>query len=776
MKKILPIALLLSVCFSATAQDLIPSQWPHMTGYWKFQNINKLTKATVGNDLTLVGTHQPVPGPSYYDTAIRINIGSYYKCRHNIAPNGGGDSVNEYSVMFDFKVLSLKKWHTFFQTDTNNKNDGECFIRPSNSATPGAIGVGSTGYSAKLITPNTWYRLVVSVKLGHFYRYYLNGDLIHEGDTQDIDDRFALNPYFLLFADENQEDDTIDIASVAVFDSSLTAAHISKLGTIDPCVLYPVNVSLGKDTGICGAATLSISAGTGSYSYKWSSGETTPAVTFSLAKHGSGSRNVWVRKTDINGCNRSDTFILGIFAAPNVNLGKDTGFCQGLKIKLTAGSASNNSFEWRRSPSAGIISKLNNMTIDSTGTYTVVMSNQFGCSDADTILVNVFPTPPKPVIYYTAKEICEGESATLYGAAGYAKYAWTSGDTSRFLIADKDLTVKMKVSDIHGCESPLSDSVHVILHTVPPAPVLSAIPDTVFCMGDSATLYVPANYSAYHWNDGQGKASRRIGSGGVFNINVTDQFGCKSAISNTIKITVNPLPARPEIVVTGPKDLCLGDSATLLAKNTEAFYEWNVPGNSRDLKVRQSGTYSLKVKNAFNCASSWSDPVSITFHFPPSRPSVLPLGKDSLTCNIVSLKYQWWVNGSQGSTDKSIKATDKAVYRVLIGSDWCWSEPSDSFLFEKTGLAFLKAGKQALRSQPNPGTGNIIFSLVNAVDQSPLSFVLMDINGKVILSFETRGEELEKGIMLDLGGFTAGIYSVSINSANSILTSKLVLE
>ena len=68
------------ICISSLtviAQDLIPKDWPHLKGYWKYQDVKNLTKATVGNKLTLVGTHQQITGPAYGDTAIRIGVGSY---------------------------------------------------------------------------------------------------------------------------------------------------------------------------------------------------------------------------------------------------------------------------------------------------------------------------------------------------------------------------------------------------------------------------------------------------------------------------------------------------------------------------------------------------------------------------------------------------------------------------------------------------------------------------------------------------------------------------
>lgn len=169
--------------FKFEAQDLNPKDWSHLKGYWSFQDPKNLTKATVGNNLTLSGTHASVAGADG-DTAVRIGLGSYYRYSHNIAPNGGGDSVNQYTLMLHFRVLNFNRWHTFYQTDTSNKNDGECFIRPNTGTNPGGIGTATTGYTTTPINAAQWYRLVVSVNLNHFYRFYLNGKLILEGDTQ----------------------------------------------------------------------------------------------------------------------------------------------------------------------------------------------------------------------------------------------------------------------------------------------------------------------------------------------------------------------------------------------------------------------------------------------------------------------------------------------------------------------------------------------------------------------------------------------------------------
>lgn len=206
---------------SAYAQNAVRQGW------WKFDDPANLLKSEsgVGSDLELVGTQQAVTGPDMTNGATRIGIGSYFKIAHGISPNGGGAYVNEYSLLIDFKVPTLGVWHTFFQTNPTNSNDGDGFINPD-----GNLGVAATGYSGTPVRKNEWYRLVISVKNSSHYRYYLDGQLLLEGTKQDVDGRFALENTLLVFADNDGEDAEIDCAELSIWDGSLTAEEVKALG------------------------------------------------------------------------------------------------------------------------------------------------------------------------------------------------------------------------------------------------------------------------------------------------------------------------------------------------------------------------------------------------------------------------------------------------------------------------------------------------------------------------------------------------------------------
>lgn len=200
---------------------------PAPVGQWDFEDPRDLLAATVGSPLRLNGSHAAVPGPSATNGAVRIGPGSYYACSHGLRPVPPATKVNEYSLLFDFRLPSLGPWYCFFQTDPGNGNDGDCFARAGN----GTLGVAQTGYSARPATAAAWHRMVVSVdNTAGLYRIYLDGSLVLDGSPQALDGRFSLSPTLLLFADEDGEDATLDVARVAVYRTSLSEAEAAELG------------------------------------------------------------------------------------------------------------------------------------------------------------------------------------------------------------------------------------------------------------------------------------------------------------------------------------------------------------------------------------------------------------------------------------------------------------------------------------------------------------------------------------------------------------------
>ena len=214
--------------------ELVFSGFPSgLVGYWTFDNPNNLVGASVGNDLNLVGTHALAEGPEEGDGAVNIGVGSFYRCYHDIEANGyysNPDWVNIFTIVMDIKIPLAGPWYTMYQTNWPNSNDGDAFVNPE-----GQVGVSDTGYSLYSLIPGEWYRLVISVNLGVHYDYYLDGQLLHNGGPQGFEGRFSLYPandanQVLFFADNDGDDNPLDVAMLGLFDRDLSAEEIESMG------------------------------------------------------------------------------------------------------------------------------------------------------------------------------------------------------------------------------------------------------------------------------------------------------------------------------------------------------------------------------------------------------------------------------------------------------------------------------------------------------------------------------------------------------------------
>jgi hypothetical protein len=206
-----------------------------LVGQWLFDDPENLGKATVGADIILVGTVDAAEGPSVTNGAAHTASGAnnYLKALHGIAANGGGTKVNEYTVLIDFKK-GYNGWHSFMNPDLTNTTTATLLLNGTNNFVSGDV----------LRTPNnscvsnTWYRLVLTVKLGEVYDLYLNGNKIATGTVTGatgavVDSKYALDPAGVLFGTDPSVFPELWFAQISMWNYSLSAQQILALGGVD---------------------------------------------------------------------------------------------------------------------------------------------------------------------------------------------------------------------------------------------------------------------------------------------------------------------------------------------------------------------------------------------------------------------------------------------------------------------------------------------------------------------------------------------------------------
>ena len=132
--------------------------------------------------------------------------------------------------------------------------------------------------------------------------------------------------------------------------------------------------NLGTDFDVCEDSSVTLDAGVYD-SYLWSTGDTTQTIDVD------SSATIIVTVFDAFGCSGTDTVVATWRALPVVDLGADTAICNGTSITLDA--VNGVMWQWNT------LDTTQTLVVDSTGTYSVLATDQFNCTNTDNIFVFV---------------------------------------------------------------------------------------------------------------------------------------------------------------------------------------------------------------------------------------------------------------------------------------------------------------------------------------------------------------------------------------------------
>lgn len=317
----------------------------------------------------------------------------------------------------------------------------------------------------------------------------------------------------------------------------------------------------GADTTICLGATAQLnSSAIGAVSYAWlpNDGTLSNLTIPNPIATPTTTTTYYVAITNTNGCTDVDTVIITVVPLPSpvITANGPTSFCIGGNVTLT--SNIENQYQW----STGINDTLQAITVNTSGTYTVTITNIYGCSSTATQTVTVYNLPP--IDAGLNDSTCLSTNINLQ-ASGGVSYVWHPGNSlsdSTIVnpIAGPVLTTTYTVvgTDAGGCQS--TDSVTITVLGNPSLPSIVKGNDTLYC--------TPATYASYQWYlDGSpiGGATNPIHVytiNGSYYVEVTNTLGCSSVsaamaitdvgineISSDLMATVYPNPASENLFI-----------------------------------------------------------------------------------------------------------------------------------------------------------------------------------------------------------------------------------
>lgn len=338
----------------------------------------------------------------------------------------------------------------------------------------------------------------------------------------------------------------------------------------------PVIVT-GPDQTICVGDSAIISATLSSpQSYSW-----TPAASLSDPT----IRNPWasptstttytVEATNTNGCVNTNTVTVNVNPLPTITTSfSSITICEGDTAQLSASGGV--SYQW--SPGATlscttcpdpVASPLLNTV------YTVAVTDANGCTNRDSVEVNVNVLQPGNFIADTA--ICIGESVTLF-ANGFTTYNWYPNTNLTCTTCPNPVatptattTYFAAVEDANGCQD--TGSVVITVNQLP-TPTIS-VGDDSLCIGTSTNIVATGGVQ-YDWTPSAGLSDPQIANPIAtptattdYTVLVTDANGCQNTTSQLI--TVLPLPT--VTINSASPYVCKYDSTQLTATGGVS-YSW----------------------------------------------------------------------------------------------------------------------------------------------------------------------------------------------------------
>jgi hypothetical protein len=130
-------------------------------------------------------------------------------------------------------------------------------------------------------------------------------------------------------------------------------------------------------------------------------------------------------------------------ATPVISASGSTTFCTGGSVDLTSSATSGN--VWSNNATTATI------TVNTTGNYSVTVTDANGCSSASTpISVNV-SNAPAPTISATSTQACSGDVVTVTSSAADS-YLWSTGETTQSIQVTNTANVYVTVTNANACD------------------------------------------------------------------------------------------------------------------------------------------------------------------------------------------------------------------------------------------------------------------------------------------------------------------------------------
>jgi len=260
------------------------------------------------------------------------------------------------------------------------------------------------------------------------------------------------------------------------------------------------------------------------------------------------------------------------------------------------GSTANYNDLWEYTPQTTYLwstgSTLQAITATVSGTYSLTLSNIFGCSNTATQVVNIATTPTISIASPTL--VCAGSNVTL-SAIGANNYTWSSNAGSvignSVIINPTSAASYSVIGESNGCTSTAAKAIFVNA-----LPIVVANASTLnICAGNTVNLY-GSGAVTYTWTNG-------VINNAIFTPSITNTYTVYGTDFNVctnsavVTVSVNSIP----VISVNSGSICQGQSFTITPSGAITY---TYSGGSAVVSPITNTNYSVSGTSAAGCLSS----------------------------------------------------------------------------------------------------------------------------------------------------------------------------
>lgn len=426
---------------------------------------------------------------------------------------------------------------------------------------------------------------------------------------------------------------------VTVYDPTLSCS--STAFTLVTVVQKPAPNIIASDPTACSGNIIQLNtnySNTPGFAHLWSNGFSIPTTQTIVA----GTYTVTV--TEPHGCSGTDTIQLVVFPVPNPSISGPKSLCGRDSVQLTTTLFPH--VQWSNGDTT--------LTtwVKNAGSYSVVVTNVFGCTSA--VSFSVANTSAGTLAVNGGNTLCGSDSLTLVANGPFNTFSWSTGVNNDSLLVNAPGTYIVTATDNFGCTASKTTPV------TNQGGFSTAVAYAPLC-NSTVSLTAESGFTGYAWSSGVLAQVFQAEATGTYTVTVTNAGGCTASASYNVTV----LPDAPTPLIAGPAGLCPSASGNLSLTDTYQSYVWSTGSNTATAVAAMPGSYSVTVTDNNGCTGT--NEITLGAFSAPSpeiagSQTICNGATSELSVSSIYTAFEW----SNGGTTSAISIGNAGTYTVTV--------------------------------------------------------------------------------------------------------------